>query len=798
MTRRAAGESLPDDDVVSSNSDLLPELQDELSLLSMMERARLSAQSASVHLDAGRRPPAAADIQRLLEVRGFAIERELHRGGQGVVFEAVQRSTRRRVAIKVLHESDVADPRAAARFEREARILAMINHPHVVKVLDTGVIAGRRYIAMDLIRGIPWTAYEQNAAAVRGSDAMPDVRGCLERFARICDAVNAAHLRGIIHRDLKPGNILVDDAGAPHVLDFGLAKLSEAAEAGTMTMTRDGQFVGSLPWAAPEQATGHAELFDVRGDVYALGVVLYQVLTGTFPYPVEGAWRDVARTIADVPPAPPRRRRPDLDTDVEKIVLKSLAKRPEERYQSMDQFASDVRRYLTGQPVMARGGSALYVLRRLARRHRIAVMTAACFILFLAGAAITTTTLYRRERAALAHADLARRQSESEASKASAVVAFLRDMLAAADPAREGKDVKVIDLLDGAASALDEAKMLRDKPLAEAAVRQTIGETYCGLGMPAAGEQQFRAALQLQMDHEFQVSADRIQTMHALATSLWMLGRLAEAQAMVEDAMAAIGINLDSEITDEPSAELLGLHNLISSARGDFARTIPNAQRRYDYYERTLGRGDWRTVYALSDLSYAYDCNGRIEEAADICREALGLARAARGPDDPLTLNIATNLATALGRLKRYDEADPILHDVLAARRRTLPPDHPAIAAALTEWARVLGSRGDANGARQAAHEALAIQLKAIGPAHASTIATRLGLADLYLKGNNNAEAEAQLTAAFDALQETWCEHRALADTLANLRRDLYRRDHRDDALVEWEVQVSSLNCPED
>src|ERR1041385_1094624 len=219
---------------------------------------------------------------RSLLVPGYRILSEIQRGGQGVVYQAIQESTQRKMAIKVLKEGPFADHIELARFEREVDILSRLDHPHIVAIHDRGLIDGHAYYVMDYIAGKPLDAY------VAGGEL--EIDAVLTLFAKVCEAVNVAHMRGVIHRDLKPGNIRVNDEGEPRILDFGLAKIEQevAGASSARQMTLTGQFVGSLPWASPEQAEGQSELLDIRSDVYSLGVVLYQLLTGRFPYPVTG------------------------------------------------------------------------------------------------------------------------------------------------------------------------------------------------------------------------------------------------------------------------------------------------------------------------------------------------------------------------------------------------------------------------------------------------------------------------------------------------------------------------------
>jgi len=297
-------------------------------------------------------------------IPGYRIRREIHRGGQGVVYLAVQESTRREVAIKVLAGGAWSAPHERARFTREVEILGSLRHPNIVSVHDGGTSGGFPWFAMDYVPGQPLDVYMASGTRT--------VRETLELFAVIAEAVEAAHVRGILHRDLKPSNVRIDPDGRPHVLDFGLAKpLPRAGDAGTMTVT--GQFVGSLPWASPEQTGDDPGSIDLRSDVYSLGVVLYQMLTGRFPYEVVGNLLDVIANVRRASPVPPRRLRPELDDDVETILLKCLAKERERRYQTAGELARDVRAWLEGRPIQAKRDSAGYVLRKLLARYRVAV-----------------------------------------------------------------------------------------------------------------------------------------------------------------------------------------------------------------------------------------------------------------------------------------------------------------------------------------------------------------------------------------------------------------------------------------
>lgn len=328
--------------------------------LGLIEAARMQAQHRS--------RPAMRGLGMTAAIPGYTIVRELHRGGQGVVYLARQESTGRQVAVKLLREGALARPNDRVRFEREIQVLAQLDNPNIVTIHDSGVAGGCAYYVMDYIAGQTLDVYvKQNELGVDET---------LTLFAKVCHAVNAAHLRGVIHRDIKPSNIRVTPGGEPHVLDFGLAKVEgvgEAASAAPTQMTATGQFVGSLPWASPEQARGESAKIDVRTDVYALGVILYELLTGRFPYKVNGPMPEVvARIVNDIPPRPGLFNR-QINSELDTIVLKALAKHRSMRYQTPGDLARDIERLLAGEPIEAKRDSWRYMSRKMFQRHWAAV-----------------------------------------------------------------------------------------------------------------------------------------------------------------------------------------------------------------------------------------------------------------------------------------------------------------------------------------------------------------------------------------------------------------------------------------
>jgi tRNA A-37 threonylcarbamoyl transferase component Bud32 len=408
LSRRAAGEAVADEQVTAAHPDLMPELGEELAQRAAVELGHAAqpedgagsqprtgcvrnggADQATSPADMGAARSPSRGGGLCDSIPGYRIERKVSEGGQGVVYQAIQESTRRKVAIKMMRAGAFASRSDRARFDREVQVLGRLSHPNIVAIHDSGTATAGHYIVMDYIAGQPLDQH------MLGPDAPASVTDILQLFRKICSAINAAHLAGIIHRDLKPRNILIDSASEPHILDFGLAKVPLSdSDASLMTMT--GHFVGSLPWASPEQAEGSPEKIDMRTDVYSLGVILYQMLTGQFPYDVTGNMRDVVERIIRAEPRRPRTLRREINDEVETIVLKCLNKDRDRRYQSAGELARDLQNYLNGLPIEAKRESIGYLLRKQLKRYRVPVAVGAGFIALILIGLVTSTTLWRR------------------------------------------------------------------------------------------------------------------------------------------------------------------------------------------------------------------------------------------------------------------------------------------------------------------------------------------------------------------------------------------------------------------
>ncbi len=432
---------------------------------------------------------AAPDQSRGDWLAGYRIVAEIGRGGQSIVYRAVQVSTRRVVAVKVLRGGPYATPVARRRFEREVEIIARLRHPGIVAVFDSGVTAdGHPFCALELVAGSRVDEY------VRGHRL--NAEAVVRLICDVCDAVNHAHQHGVIHRDLKPSNIIVDAEARPRVLDFGLARMQERGDA--TCITADGFVAGTLPYLSPEQAAGLHDEIDLRSDVYSLGVVLYYLLTGRHPYPVDGPPSDALRNIVERQAAPlfdikPRRSMSvpaeSLDRnrrDLQIVVQTALAKDRERRYQSAGELARDLGRWLSGEAIEARRDSSLYILRKTLRRHRGSVAIATAFLLLVSCSAITLGVLYRRQGHLLKQVELERGAARTAQASAERRFAELRSLartfifeldpkvadLPGAEPLRRFIIESGLKYLDSLAEEL---------PADELTLQAELGAAYCQL-----------------------------------------------------------------------------------------------------------------------------------------------------------------------------------------------------------------------------------------------------------------------------------------------------------------------------
>ncbi len=668
--RRSRGEALPDEQIVQQHPHLLPDLKHRLRDLHWVrgaERVVGRAERAGTVDQADGANPKDASWSHLPAgaIPGLEIREGIHRGGQGVVYRAVQLSTGREVAVKVTRDGPLLGPRDKARFEREVRLLAQLKHPNIVTIYDSGVAAGTDYFVMDYIVGQPLDVHLERARI--------SLREKVALFAKISEAVAAAHLRGVIHRDLKPANIMIDRQGEPHILDFGLARFASEeieGESYWQAMTETGHFVGSVPWASPEQVGGARERIDLRTDVYSLGVVFYQTLTGRFPYVVQGAMRDVFDNILDAAPEKPRALNRRIDGELETIVLKCLAKEPERRYQSAIELARDIRHYQAREPIDARRDSTLYLLRKQVGRHRVAFALSSALLVVLVCTAVGMTLMY-------AQASFQQKEAEREAETVRAISEFLvEDMLAATDPlVSERPDLSVREALDNAASRIE--VVFQTQPDIEAGLRSAIGRAYLSISLSEQAERHLRRA---ELLYETQLGEERPETLRVrtlLVEALTHQGKLENAVALGERTLRSCRQELgpDHQETLRASFRLavaLNRNGRFADAEALHADTLRRRQR-------VLGNVHRDTVESVVEWGRArapgrnFERNAEVEEQLE---STLSACESQYGHDHPFSIRLQEALGRILHIKRRVAKAEELLTGALAASKTVFGEDH--------------------------------------------------------------------------------------------------------------------------
>ncbi|HHN73944.1 MAG TPA: tetratricopeptide repeat protein, partial [Acidobacteria bacterium] len=672
-------------------------------------------------------------------------------GGMGMVFLALQEQPlRRRVALKAL-KFGAWGRDVLTRFENEKQTLARMDHPGVARVYDAGITdRGRPYFVMEHVDGVPLIAYCDQQRL--------DVRQRLELFIEVCQAVQHAHQKGVIHRDLKPSNVLVtllDGRPAPKVIDFGIAKAVSQEEQAQTLLTRQGHFVGTPEYMSPEQWEGNSADIDTRSDIYSLGVLLYELMTGAlpfdFPQPGSGGLLTMQATMREQdPPRPSTRlaslgergttaagnRRTELrrlvirlSGDLDWVILKALERDRSRRYQTAAALAEDLRRHLSDEPVSARAPGRLYRFSKFARRNRVAVLAASAVLLALVaglGAASAGWVRARGER------DRARQ----EARKATAIGDFLVQMLASARPEEtRGREVSVREILDRAGEKIDGAF---DGPAeVEAVVRLSIGQAYQSLGeyQRAAvhlerAEQLARSSLDaqdpsrllietglgsLELSRGRAAAADRrlrgalgglttsrgprdarvLSVRNLLAVALMEQGRLADAEA---EFLQVVPLRQEVLGAEDPET-LRATANLarVLLGQGEVSRAARWSEQALAS-RRVLGDDHPVSIYAMGIRAWYLEAAGEMEAAGELRQQAYDRSREVFGDEHPYTMTAMHFLAAHLGGMGRKDEARALLRQAVERLRRRVGPAHPATLRAMTALADNLPYTDDESG----------------------------------------------------------------------------------------------------
>jgi tetratricopeptide (TPR) repeat protein len=656
-----------------------------------------------------------------------------------------------------------------ARFESERQALALMDHPHIARVLDAGTTGdGRPFFVMDLVRGIPLTDY-----CDRHRLGLPER---LELFRQICSAVQHAHQKGIIHRDLKPSNIQVeshDGHAVPKVIDFGLAKAISGHQLSEHSLfTAFGSVAGTPLYMAPEQASFNALDVDTRADIYALGVILYELLTGSMPIRREtfrqAAIDEVLRMVREVEPPTPSNRistseaLPSLAAtrqaeparlsrfvrrDLDWIVMKALAKERQRRYESASALAQDIERFTNHEPFSAGPPTAAYRFRKFVRRNRPQVIAASLVFLTLV-AGIVGTTLGLLEAKRQAGIALAEAKAKEEARQAEALQRqkaekrlaqieksneILGSIFKGLNPSSAEKGDKPLAALLGErldqATAQIEGEAIGDS-LAVARMQMTLGESQLGLGYPEKAIALFTKAratfiTQLGPDHPHTLAG-----MNNLAEGYRAAGQLDRALPLLEETLRL----MRSKLGPDHPYTLSTMDNLAAGYRnvGKLDQALPLFEATLALMRSKFGPHDPRTLMTMNDLASAYQAAGQLGRALPLLEETLTLRKARLGPDHPDTLASMNNLASAYQEAGKLDRALPLLEQTHALTKSKLGPDHPDTLTTLNNLATGYRAAGEHGRALPLSEEAFRLRKSKLGLDHPHTLISMNNLASAY------------------------------------------------------------------
>ncbi|HTH50110.1 MAG TPA: serine/threonine-protein kinase [Candidatus Limnocylindria bacterium] len=698
----------------------------------------------------------------------YKLLQQIGEGGCGVVYMAEQEEPlRRRVALKII-KPGMDTKSVIARFEAERQALALMDHPNIAKVLDAGATdSGRPYFVMELVRGVKITEYcDQNSLTT-------DER--LNLFIEVCRAVQHAHQKGIIHRDIKPSNILVtrtlEGAALPVVIDFGIAKATTSQRLTDKTLfTAFEMLIGTPAYMSPEQAALTNADVDTRTDIYSLGVLLYELLTGSTPFDtgelLKAGLDEVRRVIREREPVRPSTRLSrltvaDLTTvalhrkaeapklirsvcgDLDWIVMKALEKDRTRRYETANGLARDVQRFMADEVITARPPSAAYRFRKLVSRHRVLFGALGAITLLLVVSLALVVASLNRERQA-------RQAAQTEAIRSEQTTKFLKEMLSGVGPAVAlGEDTRMLKgILDKTAARVGQE--MASEPSIEAELRGLIGRLYLELGTYEDAEPMLKAALALHRKVSGSESKETAGALYDLGSLYWKQRKLAEAEAA--------------------HLEALRLRH------------------------RFFGHTNAEVADSLNALGGVYRRQKRLAESERITREAIDIRRVLFTGESLPVADSLHNLTIVLGDLGRMTEAEATAREMLALRRRLLPADHYLVAAALADVAWTVGFSGKLGEVEALETEALPIQRKNLGDTHPDVLKTLYTLGELMRQRGKLTESHTVLFAALSAQRKVLGEgHPDVLETLQGFGRALEAEGnweeaetvHRE-ALAQW------------
>lgn len=674
----------------------------------------------------------------------YELEEEIARGGMGVVYKARQISLNRTVALKMILAGSFSSPAMIARFQTEAESAARLDHPGIVPIYEINVRDGLPYFSMRLVEG-------GTLANAMAREKFTPIRAA-RLIIRVARAVHHAHQRGILHRDLKPRNILLESTGEPLVADFGLAKILDQDS----SLTQSVAILGTPNYMAPEQAAGNAKQLSTAADVYSLGAILYELLTGVAPF--QGATpADTLRRVLSSEPIRPRQLNSAVDRDLETLCLKCLEKDPQARLNSAESLADELERWLAHEPILARRATVLERGWKWALRSPVvAGLIVALNLVTISGVIGVLWLAIRATRAeSVAKHRLVEVAAERDATElarrdAEAVASFLTEVFQSPDPVRDGHSITVAEMLGRAAIRLEDD--LRGQPTRQNQLRQALGKTYIGLGL-------YREAIpilekvceadRLRMGLEHPGTLESIAT---LASCYSYVGRRAEALTLREQVLSLRRRVLGPEHPDTVSAMFE-----LTRSYDDVGRREEQAKLRREALAVSRKHAGSSGTNSLVYKRFLADDmpSGQTNESIRAREEAMAFTRRRNGDEHPATLWSMLELAEEFSRAGRKDEALEVCEKVMVTSRKIHPLHHPDSLYAMYKLGQCYFETGRTNEALKLREETLSIALKVLGPEHKYS---------LWMM--------ADLAASFGALRR-WDDAYRLLETVVKIRRQL-------------------------
>ncbi|MHC4301417.1 MAG: tetratricopeptide repeat protein [Planctomycetota bacterium] len=733
----------------------------------------------------------------------------LGEGGFAIVYLAEQeRPVRRRVALKII-KPGMDSREVIARFEAERQALALLDHPNIAHVFDAGTTEeGRPYFIMEHVNGMPVTEYCDSQKL--------SVSDRLGLFLHICEAVQHAHQKGIIHRDIKPSNILVasrEDKAVPKVIDFGIAKAITQPLTERTLFTEKGQLVGTPEYMSPEQVQMSARDIDTRSDIYSLGVLLYELLTGVMPFDPqklrESGLDDLRRIIREQDPKTPSTRLTGLGDYAQKIAesrgtsVSTLAKRLHEelewiplmamrkdrtrRYRSASELADDIRNYLGGIPLIAGPESRTYRLKKFVSRNRTLVGSAAAVLVVLVAAVFVSTGFAIKESQARAEALAAGREAARQAQISQAVSDFLRDdLLSSVDPYVAGHEVTVRSFLDAASEKLE--GKFEAEPLVEASIRHTLGNTYRNIGNFDPAQTHLELAREIRIKELGEQHADTLSTMDRLAVLYFSQGQYDEAESLYEK-MLAINSTLRG---DEDASTLWFAGNLATVYR--FQGRYDDAEELYDkvikYERELLGSAHPDTFYSRNGLAMLYIAQGQHEKAEPHLLDVHRIGSDVLGAEHPDVLFSMNGLAIVRTAQSHHNDAEALLADALERGILTLGDEHPSTLATRDSLARLYKEMDLYEESESLFESTFEARSRVLGDKHPDTLDSADGLGQLYTAMGRYDEAERLLIETLAGRRRMLRDkHPDILDSIRALV-GLYEAWNKPDEVKEWRAKL--------